>query len=132
MTPISSHGLSCSWGGTTMTVVSLQHGRQAGGEVDVTSFSSEVTYDPNNTDHAMVVKDVDYGVVDPGSVGLSFQANTDILALLDYVGTKRTLSFSSEDGSFSVSFGAFLTEISFDAKVGSMIEGSCTFKLTGR
>jgi hypothetical protein len=115
-----------------MTVVSLQHGRQAGGEVDVTSFSSEVTYDPNNTDHAMVVKDVDYGVVDPGSVGLSFQANTDILALLDYVGTKRTLSFSSEDGSFSVSFGAFLTEISFDAKVGSMIEGSCTFKLTGR
>jgi len=129
---ISPHGLSCSWGDTTMTVVSLQHGRSASGEIDVTSFSSQVTYDQNNTDHAMVVKDVDYAVIDPGSVGVSFQANPEIISLLDYVGTKRTLSFSNEDGSFSVSFGAFLTEINFDAKVGAMIEGSCTFKLTGR
>lgn len=128
---IPASGLTCSWGGTTMSVVSLQHDRSAAGEVDVTSFNSEVLYDQQNTDHAMVVKAVDYAVLDPGSVDLTFQASTDILSLLDYVGTKRTLSFSNEDASFSVSFGAFLTQISFDAKVGDAITGSCTFKLTG-
>lgn len=128
---ISSQGLSCSWGDITMGVVSLQRSRSATSEIDTTSFNSEVVYDQQNTDHAMVVKSIDYAVIDPGEVGVSFQATTDILSLLDYVGAKRTLSFSSEDGSFGVSYGAFLTQISFDAKLGEFITGSCTFKLTG-
>lgn len=125
----SSHGVSLAWGTTRIGLTSMQYSRSAAAEIDTTGFNNTVFQDPQNTNRKMLVKSVDYAIVDPGELSCEFYGPGGFNETL--IGIKRHLSLASADGvSNSPSGPAVLTQISTQLAVGDLIKGSCTFKLS--
>jgi hypothetical protein len=128
----------------TFHVTSLQVNAQSGGEIDISSMSSEVVSDPANTRHKMVVPDFDTGVsARYGSdVSIEFFAGAEITATnyFDVIGSKRNLTIRlPKSESETASFGfqilartALLTQMTLSGSVGEYIKGSATFKMSGQ
>ena len=123
-TELSSQGITLSWGTTTIGVTRMSYSGSSAGEVDITSMSSTVVTDPNNTDHRLVKKDIDFSVIDLGELSCDFFGPAGFG--IDVLGTKNSLSVSG----LNLSSPAFLTAISHEVVVGELVRGSCTFKLS--
>ena len=128
----------------TLHVTDLQVSAQSGGEIDITSMSSEVVADPANSRHKLVVPDYDsaisarYGT----EVQMEFFAGAEITATnyFDVIGSKRNLTVKfprSVDQTATVGFQilertAILTQMTLGASAGEYIKGSATFRISGR
>jgi len=123
----SSHGVNLTWGTTVIHVTSMQYSRSAAAEVDTTGFDNTVYQDPQNTNRKMLVKSVDYAIVDPGELSCEFYGPGGFDETL--LGLKRSLSVQGGVAN-SPSGWAVLTQISTQMAVGDLIKGSCTFKLS--
>lgn len=140
---ISSQGATFTWGTYTFQVSSLQVSGNAGSEIDMTSMSSEVVTDPQNSTRKMLVPDYDVAVsARYGSeMSIEFFASRDITAAnyFDVVGSKRAFTLklppgegAAGSGNFSINKTAILTSMSLGAATGEYVKGSATFRVTGR
>jgi hypothetical protein len=122
-----SQGIDLSWGTTVIRVTSFSYSRSAQNEVDVTGMSSPAYIDPNNTNNKRSVKEVEYGLIDPGEVQCEFVGPSTFN--LSSIGCKAPMSITGLSNAPSQQ--AYLTNISIQAKAGELVTGSCTFRLTG-
>jgi hypothetical protein len=136
--PFSSHCLKLYWGGNVFYANSIKRSASSATEVDVTSMTSTITSDPDNTDRKMIWKEVESCVADPGEVNVEFWAvSEDLYGLPDAIGYKRLLQVRELDqngnptGSILLSYQCILTSVSLDANVGEYVRGSVTFRLSG-
>jgi hypothetical protein len=141
---LSGHGASLTWGTHSLVVTSISVSADAGGEIDVTSMSSEVVSDPYNSSRKLVVRDYDTWASSKYGNEMSVEfvcgtqmAKSDTLAM---VGSKRnlTLAFKTGDGpsgsfeTYISSQTALLTQLQVTGSVGELMRGSMTFKISGR
>jgi hypothetical protein len=128
----------------TLHVTDLQVNAQSGGEIDITSMSSEVISDPANSRHKMVVPDYDTGISARygTEVQMEFFAGAEITAtnFFDNVGSKRLLKIQmpksiNETGAVGFQIldrTAILTQMSLGGSVGALVKGSATFRISGQ
>lgn len=126
--PTATKGLECTWAGFTFEVKSLSYSRSAAAEIDITCMGSAVETDSNNSTRKLVVKSVEYGIVDPGEVQLEFVTNVTGLTLSGFIGRKSELKFNTDE--FEVASQAVLTQFSSQMQVGEFVTCNCTFKFT--
>lgn len=123
-------GVVLKWGTTQINPVSLQVSYGAEGEVDMTGMDvAAVVTDPLNTQHKLVMKSVDYSIVDIGELSCEYlgpgQFNTTL------VGTKRPLTISiAGQAGFGWSAQAFLTRNEHQMQAGDLVRGSCSFRFS--
>jgi len=141
---VTPHGGTFTWGTVTLHVTALQVNAQSGGEIDITSMSSEVISDPANSRHKLVVPDYDTGISARygTDVQMEFLAGAEITAtnFFDVVGSKRLLTIKlpkNIDETATVGFQildrtAILTQMSLGLSVGEMVQGSATFRISGQ
>lgn len=140
MSLITPHNSVISWGTTTLDVTSISLSASSGGEVDMTSMSSKVRSDPQNTNRKLITRDYDT-FSDDGQipdVSVEFFAKTPGISLSD-VGSKR--DFSAQFYAPNVIIGtpvlsvpnvsAILTQVQLTGSAGEYVRGSATFKLSG-
>jgi len=132
---ITPHGAVCTWGTTRLNIQSLRFSASAPAEIDITGMQAIVDTDPNYSNRKIVRRQVDYGVRDLGEVTVEFIANTSVLGLDRFIGTRRQLIFTSTAGGGAgyltvTSPFAFLTAASLQAQVGDLVRGNLTFKLS--
>lgn len=123
-TALSSHGITLSWGTTTIGVTSMQWSGSSAGEIDITSMESAVVEDEDWSTHKLVMKSVDYSVVDLGELTCEFFGPGGFTTY--QIGTQKLLTV----GGTNLSRPAFLTRIGYQISVGEYVKGSCTFRLS--
>ena len=141
---VSSHGSTFTWGTVTFHLTSLQVNAQSGGEIDITSMSSEVVTDSANTRHKLLVPDYDtsYSARYGTDIQIEFFADKELTATnyFDCIGSKRllTLMIPAEAGVSPLSPGfqilartAAMTQMSLTGAAGDYVKGSATFKISG-
>lgn len=128
--------VSLSWGSIELQVTGMQYSRSAAAEVDITSMgvvggsADTVVVDNFDSGHAMVVKSIDYGVIDPGSLSIDYY---DVGQLNEsHVGMKRPLTVVGSPEDTAPARLAFLAELGSQYKAGEFVMGSATFKFTDR
>jgi hypothetical protein len=121
----TAQGVEISWGSTNITATSISYSMSAAGEVDVTSMDSTIYTDPNNTSNKRIVKEVEYGMIDPGEVQVEFIGPSTFDQ--SFIGQKNSLRITNLGSSDSAD--AYLTNLSIQAKAGELVTGSCTFRL---
>lgn len=140
---VTPHGSTFTWGTVTFHLTSLQVNAQSGGEIDITSMSSEVVADSANTRHKLIVPDYDtshsarYGT----DIQIEFYADAQLTATnyFDCIGSKRKLSLKipksiDETAAFGLQIlerTAAMTQMSLSGSFGEYVRGSATFKLSG-
>ena len=144
MNPVTGQGTRFAWGTAqyTLTAVSLQSGGGGGSEIDITSMSSKVVTDGDNTNKKFVTRDVDSAFAGAGDVSLSvdFLLDSKIATTQVHsaVGLKRQLVLtlpSSDAAAFApgikIESSAVLTQLSLGVSTGEYVSGSATFRLSG-
>jgi hypothetical protein len=138
---ISGQGTQFSWGTASflLTRVSLQ--AATGGEIDITSMSSRVRNDEENTGKRFVRRDIDVAFDGEGEVEISveFLAEKWLNGINpgSIVGLKRDLTLTlpaddqGEGEGLQVASKAVLTQISLGVGTGEFVSGSATFRLSG-
>lgn len=122
-----SQGINLSWGSTQIRVTSLSYSRSAQNEVDVTAITSPAYVDPNNSSNKRAVKEVEYGLIDPGELQCEFVGPSTFN--VSSIGCKNLITVMGLSNAPSQQ--AYLTNMSIQAKAGELVTGSCTFRLTG-
>jgi hypothetical protein len=124
------------WGSIELQATGMQYSRSAAGEVDITSMgivggsAETVVQDDFDSGHVMVVKSIDYGVLDPGSLNIDYY---DVGQLTEaHVGMKRRLVVVGSPEDTAPARLAFLSELGSQYKVGEFVLGNATFKFTDR
>ena len=138
--PLASQGVTLKWGTVTFTAVSVQYSASVAGEMDITSMSSRMVADTQYPNRKLVMRSVDYSVVDPGELSIEFISTTnDFSVVTSSIGMQKVLRFEKPNeaqtglasgSAFSVTAHAFITQYGYQAQVGDFIRGSCTFKLS--
>lgn len=143
MSYITAHPTTFTWGTTSFQIVSVQVSASAGGEIDITSMSSEVIADPNDPNRKLIVPDYEvarsarYG----GEIAIDFYADPQITAAnyFDVVGSKRQFTLTipggeagTTSGSFTIQKTATLIDMQLSVGVGEYVRGSASFKISGR
>jgi hypothetical protein len=140
---VTPHGSTFTWGTTTFYLTSLQVNAQSGGEIDITSMSSEVVADSANTKHKLIVPDYDtsYSARYGTDIQIEFFAGADLTTsnYFDCIGSKRLLTLKipqSVDATASpglqiLARTAAMTQMSLTGGVGEYVKGSATFKISG-
>lgn len=138
---VSGQGSTFTWGTTSFIITSVQVSNALGSEIDITSMSSEVVSDDENTDRKLVVQDVDYCFSGKGGaeIGIEFfvPAGSTVTNPLDLVGSKRPLKFAmpespgADSDGISIEGTAVLSRLQFSVSTGEYVKGSATFKLSG-
>lgn len=123
----TASGITLTWGSTTISATSISYSRSAPSEIDVTSMSSAVYADPENSSRKMVHKSVEYGVIDHGELTVEFFGPGRFGPTS--IGQKKMLTVAGLDNAPSGIF-AFLTSLSVQGKAGELITGTCTFRLS--
>jgi len=140
----SPQGCTFTWGTTALDVTSLQvNASHSGGEIDITSMSSEVVTDAEDQNRRLIVRDVDYWEsakygtdvsVDFFAKSSQFQSNW----FFSSIGKKKRLTVTIPSNSYygnqSFTFldkTAALTAVTLGASVGELVKGSATFKISG-
>ena len=121
-------GIDVTWGIHVLTVTSVSYSRAAAAEIDVTNLGSLYYGDPNNTDHKMVVKEIDFGMIELGEVQCEFFGASTFSE--SHIGTRAAISITNMANAPGGT-QAYLTSLSINAKAGELISGSCTFKVSG-
>jgi hypothetical protein len=139
MSLLTPHGATIRWGTTDIEAVSISFSADAGGEIEITSMSSKVRPDPQNTNRRLITKDYD-ACFDGGNapeVSVEYFASTGGISLTD-VGLSRQFSASvrNADNTSALvtvvpSTSAVLTRVQFSGSAGEYVRGSATFKLSG-
>lgn len=139
---VSGQGSTFTWGTTSFIITSVQVSNGLGSEIDITSMSSEVVEDSENTNRKLVVQDVDYCFSGKGGaeIGIEFfvPAGATVTNPLDLVGSKRSLYFAlpgspgSDSAGITVQGTAVLSQLQFSVSTGEYVKGSATFKLSGQ
>jgi len=144
MTLVSSGGSTLTWGTASfmLTSFSVQSGGTGGNEMEITSMSSKVKQDPDNTDKWLVRRDFDAAFDGEGDISLSVDfllepwmvtTKTAIAA----VGLKKDISLIlpadelGQGAGFQVVGKAILTQMSLGASVGEYVSGNATFRVSG-
>lgn len=145
MSRVTSHGTSLEWGTTKFFVTSLSVSAAAGNEIDITSMSSEVVTDPENTSRRLVKQDFDSCfATDGGEVSIEFFAPTGNW-IFSSIGMKKTMNLrfpideigtvvlaSNNPNSLGIIKTAVMTQAQISASAGDYIRGSATFRLSNR
>jgi hypothetical protein len=140
MSLITPHGATIRWGTTDINAVSISLSADVGGEIEITSMSSKVRADPQNTNRRLITKDYD-ACFDGGNVpavSVEFFAGTSGISLSD-VGSSRlfNVSFLRADNTAGgpalqiPQCSAVLTQVQLTGSAGEYVRGSATFKLSG-
>lgn len=138
--PLHAQGAEFKWGTTSFNIssFSLETSIDAA-EIDITSMSSRVFEDPENTKRKLIARDFDSCFSPEGGLELKveFLTDADLGNPWLLVGQKRALSIRAGVESHSPSLANFfwnqnaiLTSFSGGASTGEFIRGSATFKLT--
>lgn len=122
-----SQGVTLKWAGEEIIVTSLSYSRSASAEVDVTGMDSTAYTDPKNSNNKRVVKEVEFGIIEPGELQCEFVGPSTFDE--SKIGCKGTLSVGGLDN--AVSGNAYLTNVQIQARAGESVTGSCTFRLAG-
>jgi hypothetical protein len=137
---LSGHGATVTWGTHSLQVTSVSVSADAGGEIDMTSMSSEVVSDPYNSNHKLVVRDYDtcmsakYG----NELTIEFFCGTSVgkSDTLTMVGSRRNLSLVFQGDKTTMTYinsqTALMTQLQLSGSVGELIRGSASFKISGR
>ena len=143
----SPQGCTFTWGTSVLDVTSFQVNAQSGGEIDMTSMSSEVVSDPDNSNKKYIVLDFDtYHSVKYGTdVSVEFFASGNAVTTnwyFDSIGKKKVLSVMLPRGPYGlpgaggghafVNKTALLTSVTLGAAAGEYVKGSAVFKISGR
>lgn len=143
MNIVSGHGTRFSWGTANflLTSVSWQSGSGGGNEIDITSMSSKVVLDTENTGRKLVTRDVDAALSGEGDITLSIEFFLEewmVDAKTHFaVGMKKDLSLTlpRDDrglgNGLKIASKAVLTQMSLGVSVGEFVSGSAAFKLSG-
>ena len=137
---VSGQGVTFTWGTTSFLLTSLNLSNSSGSEIDITSMSSEVVTDSENTSRKLIAQDYDscFSARGGGELSIEFFADSSIANsnYLDLVGSQRTidLKFPGPDGvgvGFSVNQTGLLTQMTLGVATGEFVKGSASFKLSG-
>jgi len=145
MSRVSSHGTTLAWGTTSFLVTSLSVSAAAGNEIDITSMSSEVVTDSENTSRRLVKQDFDSCfATDGGEVSIEFYAPTGNW-IFSSIGMKKTMALrfpidefgtvvlaSNDPNMIGIVKTAVMTQAQITASTGEYIRGSATFRLSNR
>jgi len=112
----------------------MQYSRSAAAEVDITSMgvvggpAVTVVEDDYDSGHRLIVKSIDYGMVDPGQLSVDYY---DVGQLDEsHIGKKRPLTVVGSPEDSAPARHAFLTELGSQYKVGEFVIGNATFKFS--
>ena len=143
MNLISGQGTKFTWGTAEflLSSVSWQSGSGGGNEIDITSMSSVVVPDDQNTGKMLVKRDVDSAFSGEGDVSLSVEFFLEPWMVTSKthtaVGLKRPLRLvlpaddRGQGEGLKIESKAVLTQMSLGVSVGEYVSGSATFKLSG-
>lgn len=129
--PLHAHGATCTWGTTSFQVFSFSlDNTNESQEIDITSMSSAVTQDPNNTDRNLISRDFDSCFSSDGNLEMKieFFGDASLGNPWSCVGHKRPLSFNSSG--FKYESLAILSAVGASSSTGEFIKGSAVFRLT--
>lgn len=139
---VSGQGSTFTWGTTSFIITSVQVSNGLGNEIDITSMSSEVVDDSENTSRKLVVQDTDacFSGRGGGEIAIEFfvPVGAKVKNPLDLVGSKRPLYFAMPDipghssPGIEIEGTAVLSQLQFGASTGEYVKGSATFKLSGQ
>jgi hypothetical protein len=102
--------------------------------MDITSMGivggpeDTVMEDEFDTGHRLVVKSIDYGVLDPGQLSIEYFDNGQLGE--EHVGKKRKLVVTGSPEDSAPNRFAFLTELGSQYKVGEFVVSTATFKFS--
>lgn len=132
--PFPSAEVTLSWGSIQLDVTSVQYSQSAAAEVDITSMgvvgglADTVIEDEEDDRHRLVVKSIDYGVLDPGQISIEY---FDLGQLREeHVGKKRRLVVVGSPEDSAPQRFAFLTDRGSQYKVGEFVMATATFKFS--
>lgn len=137
---VSGQGATFTWGTTSFLLTSLNLSNSSGSEIDITSMSSEVVSDSQNSQRKLIAQDFDscFSARGGGDLSIEFYADSSISNsnYLDIVGSQRliTLKLPGVDGTgvgFSIEKTGLLSQMSLGVATGEFVKGSATFKLSG-
>lgn len=129
--PLHAHNATCMWGTTSFQVTSFSLESNADSQdIDITSMSSVVRPDPNNTDRFLISRDFDSCFSSDGNLELKieFIADSDVGDPWSCIGNKRGLNFQSSG--FNLNQESILSSVSAGGAVGEFIKCSAVFKLS--
>lgn len=137
--PLHAQGAVCRWGTTEFHITSLSVSNSAGQEIDITSMSSQVTTDPDDTKRNFIAQDFDcaFSAQGGGEIAIEFLADNSIGDPWSCVGYKRLIDIKAGQGApgqFGHNFfwlgTAILTQVQAQLSTGDFIKGSAVFKLS--
>ena len=138
---VSSHGTEFSWGTCVFSLTSLSVAVSSD-DIDISSMSSEVRRDDENTNRKLLVRDYDSGVAADVEISIDFLAGTwlnEADAVTKWPGLQRTLLVAipgdiNDDGSTTAGFflrkSAIMQRMSINASTGEFVRGNATFRLS--
>lgn len=137
MEPLHGQGAICKWGTTEFHITSFSFENSVGNDIDITSMSSTVSVDPDNTDRHFIAQDFDACFSGQGGgefkIDFIWAQATVTIDPWSCVGFKRTLDVkagvSSTGTNFSFLTTAILSNIVMSASTGDYLKGSAVFKL---
>lgn len=143
---VSGQGSTFTWGTSTFLITSVQvsASNDTGGEIDITSMSSEVIEDTENSGRKLIVQDFDACFSKRQGQGtelsVEFYASTDIADAnyFDLIGSKRDLllqfprTANGEGVGFTVRGKGLLTSMQLGVSAGDFVKGSATFRMSGQ
>jgi hypothetical protein len=145
MSRVSPQGTVLTWGTTRFLATSISVSASAGNEIDITSMSSEIVTDPENTNRKLVKQDFDSCfATDGGEVSIEFFAPTGNW-IFSSVGMRKTMTLrfpidekgtivlnSTDPNMLGIVKTAVMTQAQISATTGDFIRGSATFRLSNR
>lgn len=132
--PTPSAGVTLTWGSIQLDVTSISFSQSAAAEIDITSMgvvgglADTVIEDEEDDRHRLVVKSIDYAVLEPGQLSIEYFDQGQLNET--HVGKKRKLvAVGSSEDSIPQRF-AFLTERGGQYKVGEFVMATAVFKFS--
>ena len=137
-TKVSSQGVRLRFGLTAndeIDVISISTTASAEGEIDITGMNAHTLQDNANTGNKVVIREVDYGVIDLGEIQVEFFGPS---ATAGWLGMKRQVSIvgggAGATPQLNTTFGkvtyGIVTNVSTQIVAGDLVKGTLTLRLS--
>ena len=136
-TKVSSQGIRLRFGTTVndeIEVISISTTSSAEGEIDITGTNATVLSDGANTGNKVVIREIDYGLIDLGEIQVEFFGPAGAAS---WLGMKRQVSFQGggTDSTPKLNSGTrttygIVTNLSTQIVAGDLVKGTLTLRLS--